>query len=127
MQEESYKGYIRIPNQVKCDARLSNLSKLLYGDILSLSSSKICYAGNKYFSNLYSCSTKTITRSIKQLSEFCYIEIINHNNSKRSIKPLILIENSSKTKMSRSWDNKVSHNKKSKKGFIDVDGEQIYV
>ena len=124
MSEESYKGYIRIPNIVKRDSRLTCIAKLLYGDILSLSSRQsICYAGNKYFSNQYSCSTKTISRAIKLLEEFNYITINNNNNSKRYLTPLI----ETGTKLSSNRDSSVQHNKIKKKGFINVDGENIYV
>ena len=122
---ENFKGYIRIPNEVKKDNRLTPLSRLIYGDIISLSSSSGCYAGNTYFSKVYGCSSKTISRAIKQLEDYCYIEIQNKNNSKRFIKPLVLIEGG--TKMSKYKDKKVSHNKINKKGFIEVDVEKIYV
>lgn len=124
MSEENYKGYIRIPNIVKRDSRLTCIAKLLYGDILSLSSRQsICYAGNKYFSNQYSCSTKTISRAIKLLEELNYITINNNNNSKRYLTPLV----ETGTKLSNHKDNGVQHNKINKKGFINVDGENIYV
>tara|TARA_Y100001938_G_scaffold147000_1_gene227194 strand:+ start:4037 stop:4408 length:372 start_codon:yes stop_codon:yes gene_type:complete len=123
MSKDNCKGYVRIPNAIKCDNRLTAMARLLYGDILSLSSSSGCYAGNKYFSNTYSCSIKTISRAIKQLEEYGYIQIENNNNSKRYIIPLLNTE----TKMSKYKDKGVSHNKNNKKGFINVDGEQIYV
>ena len=124
MSEENYKGYIRIPNIVKRDNRLTCIAKLLYGDILSLSSRQsICYAGNKYFSNQYSCSTKTISRAIKLLEEFNYITINNNNNSKRYLTPLV----ETGTKLSSNRDSNVQHNKIKNKGFINVDGENIYV
>lgn len=124
MSEENYKGYIRIPNIVKRDNRLTCIAKLLYGDILSLSSRQsICYAGNKYFSIQYSCSTKTISRAIKLLEEFNYITINNNNNSKRYLTPLV----ETGTKLSSNRDSNVQHNKIKKKGFINVDGENIYV
>ena len=38
MSKDNCKGYVRIPNAIKCDNRLTAMARLLYGDILSLSS-----------------------------------------------------------------------------------------
>ena len=74
MEKKSY--YAVIPANVRYDTNITNLAKLLYGEITSLCNEKgFCWATNKYFAELYSVSVTTISKSINQLKENGYIEV----------------------------------------------------
>lgn len=71
-EKKSY--YAIIPANVRYDKRLSDKTKLLYGEITALCNEKgYCWASNKYFADLYEVSIKTISRCIQQLIECGYI------------------------------------------------------
>lgn len=73
--EEKPNYYAIIPANVRYDEKLNANSKLLYGEISSLSNKYgYCIATNEYFSNLYKVSTRTITDWIKSLEESFYIK-----------------------------------------------------
>lgn len=72
MENPSY--YAVIPANVRYDTRLTPNAKLLFAEITCLSNKTgICYASNKYFADLYSVSTTSISKWINQLVEFNYI------------------------------------------------------
>lgn len=74
--EEKKSYYAVIPANVRYDTNITNLAKLLYGEITSLCNEKgFCWATNKYFAELYSVSVTTISKSITQLKENGYIEV----------------------------------------------------
>ena len=68
--------YAIIPANVRYDKSLIPNAKLLYGEITALCNEKgFCWASNKYFSELYDVSTKSISVWINQLKSRGYIKI----------------------------------------------------
>ena len=60
--------YAIIPAEVRYSKKLTPNAKLLYAEITALSNKdNVCWASNKYFSNLYNVSTVTISRWISSL------------------------------------------------------------
>ena len=83
MTKKSY--YAVIPAFVRYDSELTPNAKLLYGEITALCNEKgYCFAGNKYFADLYSVSNVSISKWINQLKSSGYIRIkmIYKENSK---------------------------------------------
>lgn len=81
--EKSY--YAIIPANVRYDSDLPPNAKLLYGEITALCNEKgFCWAGNAYFSELYSKDKSTIARWLKQLEAKGYItrEVIYKEGSR---------------------------------------------
>lgn len=71
-EQPSY--YAIIPAEVRYDSNLSANEKLLYGEITCLTKSTgECWAGNKYFADLYQRRKETISLWVKHLSEQGYI------------------------------------------------------
>lgn len=74
MNEIQRSYYAIIPANVRYDTELTPNAKLLYGEITALCNEKgYCWAGDKYFSNLYRVNRGTIQRWIKQLEDKEYI------------------------------------------------------
>ena len=74
MTKKSY--YAVIPAFVRYDSELTPNAKLLYGEITALCNEKgYCFAGNKYFADLYSVKTRSITDWISQLKDKGYIKL----------------------------------------------------
>ena len=68
--------YAVIPAEVRYNEKLTANSKLLYGELTALSNKTgVSWAQNKYFAELYSVDTKTVSRWIKQLQEEGFIKI----------------------------------------------------
>lgn len=68
--------YSIIPASVRYDSELTPNAKLLYAEITSLlQMNGVCYASNKYFSELYGKNKGTISRWIKELKERAYIKV----------------------------------------------------
>ena len=66
--------YAVIPADVRYSKKLTPNAKLLYAEITALSKKdNICWASNKYFSNLYEVSTVTISRWISSLVKHGFI------------------------------------------------------
>ena len=83
MTKKSY--YAVIPAFVRYDSEITANAKLLYGEITALCNEKgYCFASNKYFADLYSVKTRSITDWISQLKDKGYIKIkmIYKENSK---------------------------------------------
>ena len=76
--------YCVIPAHVRYNGNLTNLAKLLYGEISALSNALgYCYATNSYFARLYGVSTRTITSAIAQLEHVGAIHVRTVNNTRR--------------------------------------------
>tara|TARA_R110000824_G_scaffold1834_7_gene9118 strand:+ start:1506 stop:2156 length:651 start_codon:yes stop_codon:yes gene_type:complete len=68
--------YSIIPATIRYDKELTPNAKLLYAEITSLlQMNGVCYASNKYFSELYGKNKVTISRWIKELKESGYISV----------------------------------------------------
>lgn len=137
--------YTILPSEIRLDKRLSAFDKILYSDILALSS-KIgyCYATNKYFAKVYQMSISTISQSISKLVEAGLIKRIYEykKNSKmierrklyipenytESIKNLTdpLVENKKQGIGENSQDNNINMNniKNNKGQTTSVDKEK---
>ena len=70
----SFKG-VWIPKEIWENKKMSLTERCLLTEILSLDNEKGCYASNKYFSDFFGVSERTITRSIKSLEDFDLISI----------------------------------------------------
>lgn len=76
--------YCVIPAHVRYNNNLTNLAKLLYGEISALSNALgYCYATNSYFARLYGVTTRTITSAIAQLEQAGAIHVRTVNNTRR--------------------------------------------
>ena len=74
MTKKSY--YAVIHAFVRYDSELTPNAKLLYGEITALCNEKgYCFASNKYFADLYSVKTRSITDWISQLKDKGYIKL----------------------------------------------------
>lgn len=74
MERPNY--YAIIPASVRYDKRLNSTTKLLYGEITSLSNKEgFCWASNSYFAELYDVVPHTISKLISQLAQCGYITI----------------------------------------------------
>lgn len=68
MEKPNY--YAIIPSNVRYNNNLTEISKLLYGEITALSNKfGMCFAKNAYFAELYGVTERTITRNIKLLEK----------------------------------------------------------
>jgi hypothetical protein len=72
MEKPNY--YAVIPADVRYNKKLTPNAKLLYAEITALSKKEnMCWASNKYFSNLYEVSTVTVSRWISSLVKYGFI------------------------------------------------------
>lgn len=68
--------YAIIPANVRYDAELPPMAKLLYGEIASLSNQEgFCWASNTYFARLYNVTTRSVSGLIGQLEDRGYISV----------------------------------------------------
>lgn len=73
-----------LPAKVRYDSRLKGEAKVLYSEILLLSSQKgYCYATDKYLAESYSSSQRSINRHIASLKNLGYIKIETERKGKR--------------------------------------------
>lgn len=73
-----------LPAKVRYDSRLKGEAKILYSEILLLSSQKgYCYATDKYLAESYSSSQRSINRHIASLKKLGYIKIETERKGKR--------------------------------------------
>lgn len=80
---DSYK-YIKIPEIIVMDKNLSNLSKLIFGRILSYYQiNNVCFVSNKTLAKYFNVDIRTIQRCINQLYKNEYI-LINPNDNLRN-------------------------------------------
>lgn len=68
--------YSIIPADLRYDNRLKATEKIFFSEISALTNVYgYCYAGNKYFSKLYDCDVRTITRWLSNLEKLGYIKV----------------------------------------------------
>lgn len=73
-----------LPAKIRYDSRLKGEAKVLYSEILLLSSQKgYCYATDKYLAESYSSSQRSINRHIASLKNLGYIKIETKRQGKR--------------------------------------------
>jgi DNA-binding transcriptional regulator GbsR (MarR family) len=116
---ENQKNYYAIiPADVRYDKRLTPNAKLLYGEITALCNEKgYCWAGNEYFSELYGVSKTSISKWIKQLSDYNYIQLsyqkrgfqVVQRNISLSVR-LTKVKPSDEEKLNRSDEEKLKEN-----------------
>ncbi len=107
MNQRSY--YAIIPAFVRYDEDLPPAAKLLYGEITALCNEKgYCWAGNKYFADLYKCEIRSITRWINILIDKEYLKM---TIEKGNIRKLFLTDQYIRrwTKLSTPQDKNVYH------------------
>lgn len=83
MEKPNY--YAIIPANVRYDSELTPNAKLLYGEISALTQKNgVCYATNKYFSELYNVSQVSISKWINSLVDKGYVnfEIVYKEGTK---------------------------------------------
>ena len=87
--------YVIIPANVRYDKELKDKSKILFGEIVTLSiKTGYCFANDKYFADLFETTERTIRELIKELKEKGYVsvEYIYKENTKdikrRLLKPV---------------------------------------
>lgn len=104
-------GYINIPNTIKIDKKLSSTSKLVYGEIKSLTNQKgYCWANNTSLAKALGFTPQTISTSIQKLKKNGYIRIdprVEFGNDRR----IYLKEYTVKT-VDLSWKNMIPIMKK---------------
>lgn len=82
--EEKPSYYSILPANVRYDKNLKANEKLLYSEITSLcNKSGICYASNKYFSELYEVDLATISRWINNLINNNYLNVSYQKDNTR--------------------------------------------
>ena len=78
--------YSIIPADLRYDNRLKATEKIFFSEISALTNLYgYCYAGNKYFSKLYDCDVRTITRWVSKLEELGYINVELIRDDKQTI------------------------------------------
>lgn len=106
--------YIIIPAVIRNNAELSPLSKLIFGEILTLSQScNYAFANNSYYARIYNVTTRQITRCIKELFNCGYI-VISGERKQRKIyidKNVYIKSNFKDKNVYNDIDKNVIHNK----------------
>jgi len=86
MEEIKQSYYSIIPGYVRYDKNLKAAEKLFYSEVTALTNKcGYCFATNKYFEDLYSVSTSTISRWISTLVKAGYIKVQLIRNDKKQI------------------------------------------
>lgn len=71
-----------LPAAVRHDRSLTQTAKLLYAEVSSLAQADgYCWATDKYFAELLSCSESTVSRALRTLSQAGYIRIERSSNA----------------------------------------------
>ena len=84
-----------IPADVRYDAKLKPMARLLYGEITALCNKQgHCWAQNEYFSELYERDKTTISRWISQLQKQGYIDV-SIDKKRGNVRTIKLLANKS--------------------------------
>lgn len=68
--------YSIIPADLRYDKRLKASEKIFFSEISALTNVYgYCFAGNRYFANLYGCDIRTISRWVSNLEKLGYIKV----------------------------------------------------
>lgn len=94
MDEIKKSYYAIIPASVRYDERVMANAKLLYGEITALCNEKgYCWAGDKYFADLYKVSKTTVQNWLRSLTDTGYIskEVVYKEGTKEILARYIRI------------------------------------
>lgn len=111
--EEKPNYYAIIPADVRYDKDLKDKAKLLYGEIVALSNKDgYCYASNKYFAELYSVSTRTITALIRSLidKEYLSSELTYKKNTKEVLQRKLYLSKKSSIPIEKNFYTPIEEN-----------------
>jgi len=92
--EEKRSYYAIIPANVRYDKSLSANAKLLYGEITALCNEKgYCWSTNKYFSDLFGVSQKSISKWISLLvsKKYLFIKMVYRKGTKEILERYLSI------------------------------------
>lgn len=114
-EKEMANYYSIIPAKVRYDGNLSPMEKLIFGEIMCLTtSSGVCYAKNKHFSGVYDITERQVSSCISMLEMMKYITI-KTNGSDRTIEVNFEVVGSkfltTKKNISNLYNNNISNNK----------------
>lgn len=131
--DEKPNYYAIIPSKVRYDRNLKDKSKLLYGEIVALSSKEgKCWASNEYFASLYGTTTGTISKLIGELVDRGYINrtIVYKEGSKEISGRYLQIEpylwsNLTIPMVEKDKDNNTSNNNINNNSIVDEYEKEI--
>ncbi|MBN2833620.1 MAG: helix-turn-helix domain-containing protein [Candidatus Delongbacteria bacterium] len=84
IQQPNY--YSILPVSVRYCKEITGDEKLLFSELTCLANKLgYCYASNKYFSNLYGVTTRTIISRLAKLQQYGFIKIIIDRNDKNEV------------------------------------------
>ena len=67
------RGFTVVPNNVKCNTDLKYLSRFILGDVISYTSTGLCFVSNEHLAIMYGVKERTIETCIKELIDKGYI------------------------------------------------------
>ena len=112
--EDQISYYAVIPANVRYDEELPPNAKLLYGEITALcNQSGVCWASNKYFSELYGVSKVSISKWVKALEKRGYISTeLKHKEGTKEIeyRYITILNEGIKEKLSTPIKEKLKEN-----------------
>lgn len=103
--------YSILTADVRYDPRLTDSEKILFSELTSLTNKTgECWASNEYFTHLYQCSDRTISRRLDNLERCGYIKRVYHykEGTKYIEKRIIKVARISMTDLSVYSDNVVN-------------------
>lgn len=114
MKQENY--FVVIPHPILRDKNLSDVDKLVYGEISALTNKEgYCFASNKYIGEVLNKSAMTARRSIYKLRELGYLYVENSDTEGENTQRKIYLD---MQKMNRGMF-KNEHPPRSKMNTID--------
>lgn len=102
--------YSILTAEVRYDTQLTWFEKIMYAELSALANKTgECWASNKWFSDAFKQSTRTITRAITRLSERGYIKVSFEYEGKQISKRIVRIALPMDKKVMRSIDKNVDN------------------
>lgn len=120
--------YAIIPANVRYSAELTANAKLLYGEVTALANKTgTCWAGNKYFSELYAVAPTTISEWVRQLEAAGFIRTKKLGTGQRGIELAHPVRENPKPSSGKAEDpvrenpkhNNTSNTTKNNEGILD--------